>query len=204
MQYPVHAGSDTRMTFSRLVRRTHMYLALFLAPWMVLYALSTVVMSHGWVAPVAFELERVQPYAASFAPDTPARAIGEQILSDLDLAGAFGVQGPSPEGRLTINRNDMVTPRRIIYTLGSHELRIERAAFRTNAFLSRFHHRRSYAQPFAADDAFAVGIDAVIVGMTFWALSGLWMWWEMRATRLWGVACGLAGVGLFVVLLVTI
>ena len=28
--------------FSKIVRRTHMYLALFLAPWILMYALSTV------------------------------------------------------------------------------------------------------------------------------------------------------------------
>ena len=43
----------------------------------------------------------------------------------------------------------------------------------------------------------AVSVDAVIVAMVFWALSGLWMWWEMRATRLWGAACAVTGVGYF-------
>jgi hypothetical protein len=189
---------------SRIIRRTHMYLALFLAPWLVLYALSTIVMSHGWVAPMSFELERVQAYHASFAPGTAPRAVGEHILTDLGLEGAFGVQGPTPEGRLTINRNDMVSPRRIIYMPGSGELRIERAAFQTSAFLSRFHHRRNYSQPFVADDGFAVGIDLVVVAMVIWALSGLWMWWEMRATRFWGAACSACGLALFILLLVTI
>ena len=31
---------------SRLVRRVHMFTALFLAPWMLMYALSTLVMAH--------------------------------------------------------------------------------------------------------------------------------------------------------------
>ena len=32
--------------FSKVVRRTHMYLALFLFPWMLMYALSTLAMNH--------------------------------------------------------------------------------------------------------------------------------------------------------------
>ena len=32
--------------FSRFVRRTHMYLGLALFPWMLMYALSTLVMNH--------------------------------------------------------------------------------------------------------------------------------------------------------------
>ena len=31
---------------SRLVRRVHMFTGLFLAPWMLMYALSTLVMTH--------------------------------------------------------------------------------------------------------------------------------------------------------------
>jgi hypothetical protein len=31
---------------SRIIRRVHMYLALFLAPWMLMYALSAIAMSH--------------------------------------------------------------------------------------------------------------------------------------------------------------
>ena len=190
---------------SRLIRRIHMYLALFLAPWMLAYALSTIVMNHGWVTgPVSFQVEREQAYQASFALDTSPRVMGQQILSDLGLEGAFAVQGPAPDGRLTINRQDLVSPRRVIYTPATGQVRIERAEFHTSAFLSRFHHQRGYGSVFAANKAFAVSIDLVIVAMVFWALSGLWMWWEMRATRLWGVASGLGGLVLFVVFLATI
>jgi hypothetical protein len=31
---------------SKILRRTHMYLALFLTPWMLIYALSTMAMNH--------------------------------------------------------------------------------------------------------------------------------------------------------------
>ena len=34
------------MSISKVVRRTHMYLALFLFPWVLMYALSTLVMNH--------------------------------------------------------------------------------------------------------------------------------------------------------------
>ena len=32
---------------SRIIRQTHMYLALFFMPWMLMYALSTMLMNHG-------------------------------------------------------------------------------------------------------------------------------------------------------------
>ena len=87
--------------FSKLVRRTHMYLALFLAPWMIGYAVSTVAMQHRMPRPTTFIKESERDYPNQFEPGTPPREIAQQILSDLNLDGAFGVQGPTAEGRLT-------------------------------------------------------------------------------------------------------
>src|SRR6185503_551049 len=131
---------------SKFLRRTHMYLALFLGPWMLGYALSTLVMSYGLTAPQVFTRESERAYQASFAPGSTPRDQALQILSDLDLAGAFGVQGPAPDGRLTITRQDILTPRRIVYIPAENRLTIEKAAFKTTTFLNRFHHRRGYQQ----------------------------------------------------------
>jgi hypothetical protein len=40
--------------------------------------------------------------------------------------------------------------------------------------------------------------------MIFWVASGLWMWWEMKLTRLWGAVFALGGLSLFALFLVTI
>lgn len=181
-----------------------MYLALFLAPWMMGYALSTLAMNHRMPRPTAFITEREHTYPHVFTAGTPPREIARQILSDLDLDGAFGVQGPAPDGRLTINRQDMLTPRRITFTPADRRVVVERMELETSGFLNRFHRRRGYQQPYAADLAMAVSVDAVIVAMVFWALSGLWMWWEMRTTRGWGLACTAAGIGLFALFVLTI
>ena len=170
-----------------------MYLALFLTPWMLGYALSTIVINHNASGPQTFITESQQPYSAVFPPGTPARQIGEQILSDLHLEGAFGVQEPRPDGTLVVNRQDLLHPRRITYSPADHHLVVDDAVVR----LTR-------SAPFAADRAMAWSIDAVIVALVFWALSGLWMWWEMRATRLWGFAAALFGIGMFAFLALTI
>jgi hypothetical protein len=181
-----------------------MYLALFLAPWMMGYAISTIAMNHRMPRPTAFITERDQQYPNVFEPGTPPRDIARQILADLGLDGAFGVQGPAADGRLTINRQGMLSPRRITYTPADRRIVVERMELETSGFLNRFHRRRGYQQPYSADLAMAVSVDAVIVAMVFWALSGLWMWWEMRATRLWGLACAVTGIGIFLLFVVTI
>jgi hypothetical protein len=193
------------MTFSKLLRRTHMYLALFLSPWILGYAVSTVAMSHRWTGgPPSYVQERTQPYERTFAPGTSPQEMARQILADLNLGGAFGVQGPTPEARLTINRQDLVTPRRVVYSATEKKLVVERVQFRPGAFLNRFHRRRGYQPPYAADRLMAIVVDAVVVAMVFWGLTGLWMWWEMRATRGWGLVSMVAGLTLFVLLLVAL
>jgi len=74
---------------------------------------------------------------------------------------------------------------------------IERMPPRVDALLERFHRRRGYATGYALDTVWAVSVDVVIVAMIFWVLSGLWMWWEMKATRLLGATAALGGAGLF-------
>jgi hypothetical protein len=181
-----------------------MYLALFLTPWILAYALSTLAMNHRMPRPTNLVKERDEIYPNAFEPGTPPREIARQILGDLDLEGAFGVQGPTPDGRVIINRQDMLTPYRVTFTSNDRRLVVERMELETSGFLNRFHRRRGYNQPYSADTAMAVSVDAVIVALVFWALSGLWMWWEMRATRGWGLACVIAGAGVFGLLVAAI
>jgi hypothetical protein len=189
---------------SKLIRRSHMYLALFLTPWMVGYAASTLLMNHAAGRPVVFVSESERPYNTSFEPGTPPRVVAEQILSELDLEGTFGVAAPSPDGKLTITRQDIVAPRRVTFYPTEQRLTVERAQPDAVGFLYRFHRRRGYEPPYLADRAMAFSVDLVIAAMVFWALSGLWMWWEMRATRRWGLACAILGVGIFTFFALTI
>jgi hypothetical protein len=92
----------------------------------------------------------------------------------------------------------LTTPRRLTYTPSDKKLVIERLPFRANALLERFHRRRGYATGYALDTAWAVSVDLAIAAMVFWALSGLWMWFEMRtATRRLGLLALAGGVALF-------
>ena len=54
------------------------------------------------------------------------------------------------------------------------------------------------------DDAWAISVDIAVAGMIFWVLSGLWLWWELKATRRVGLVCIVGGLGLFGFFLVSI
>jgi hypothetical protein len=59
------------------------------------------------------------------------------------------------------------------------------------------HRRRGFQHPYALEDMWAFSVDVAVLAMVFWALSGIWLWWELRPTRLWGAACAVFGLALF-------
>lgn len=197
--------------FSKLIRRIHMYLALFLIPWILIYALSTMAMNHREFFkrfygenPVQFEKEAELVYHGTFPSDATPKQAAVQILRNLNREGAFSVQGRPDGERLTIFRQHPISPQRIIYSPSDHKLVIEKQVFNSPSFLERMHRRRGFQHDYGLEDAWAVSVDLMIVAMVFWGLSGLWMWWELRATRSWGVLCLIAGIALFAFFLFTI
>jgi hypothetical protein len=60
-------------------------------------------------------------------------------------------------------------------------------------FLLRLHQTHGYPGAFDARWLWALIVDAMAAVMCFWGLSGLVMWWQIRATRLPGLAALLLG-----------
>jgi hypothetical protein len=198
-------------TTSKLIRRTHMYLALFLTPWMLIYALSGLMLNHGQAVRTFYgakwgQFEKVdeRPYTAAFSPDAEPRMIGAQILEHLGLIGAFNVQGTANQPRLVILRNAAFAQHRITYFRTENKLLVEKQTFSAPVFVNRAHFRHGYEQPFLSSKTWGFTVDLAIIGMVFWVLSGLVMWWEIKPARLAGAAFALVGIGMFGVLLVTI
>jgi hypothetical protein len=56
----------------------------------------------------------------------------------------------------------------------------------TRRFLTRLHLASGYPGHTDTKWFWAVLVDATAVVMVFWGLSGLFMWWQVKATRRWG------------------
>jgi hypothetical protein len=199
-----------------LLRRIHMYLALFLAPWMLMYGLSILCMNHMSLVRSFYGTEPGQRYVEKeliydtplptvadpkAPPDAPpridAKAAGEQILRDLGMGGWHWADAKRDGSQVKIGRNDVMAPRFITYTAADRKLVVERQYFHWPEFLRWLHKRRGYEQPYFADIAWAVSVDLVIVSMLLWGVSGLWMWYRMKPTRRWGTLCAATGCVLF-------
>ncbi len=218
------------MTFTLVLRRIHMYLGLFLTPWVLVYGLSAVVMSHlaffadfygsDWGS---YYVEKEMTYhlpegtaanayggqvsgAAASQPFAGADpwVVGRQILRDLGLEGPYWADFRANRSRIEINRNALVAPRRITYSPQDGKLVVERQTFQWPLFLRRLHIRRGYGSPYLASDAWALVVDLFIVATLAWGGTGLWMWYKMKPTRRWGTLCAATGGLLFAVFLLAI
>lgn len=189
------------IVFSKILRRTHLYLALFLTPWVLMYTLSTFVMNHrDWFRgrpPVPPRWERVseQVYDGQFPSGASTSIQAAQILMSLGIDGAH--QAAMRDGKLVIQRNTATQPLRLTFTPESKQLLLERQAPNASAFLERMHRRRGFETGYALDGVWAFTVDLFIAGVIFWALSGLWMWWELKVTRTLGALALVGGVALF-------
>src|SRR5262245_16121259 len=202
---PVQPKTEkTLSTVSRLVRRVHMFTALFLGPWMLMYALSTLVMTHSDFVfsfypskSPALVTERELDYTRSFPTNLAREEIGLQILQDLGLDGTHSVSGGRNGKPLVINRQHSLVTRRVTFDPAVQKVVIQREEFRAPTFLERMHRRRGYNHPYALEDTWGLSVDAAVVIMVFWSLSGIWLWWEIKSTRSWGALALATGLGLF-------
>ena len=64
----------------------------------------------------------------------------------------------------------------------------ERAEISARRFLTRLHVAHGYPGEPGARTAWAVIVDAMAAIMVFWGLSGIFMWWQIKATRRLGAA----------------
>jgi len=185
-------------SWSKLTRRAHLYLALFLTPWVLLYALSTLVMNHKArpATPPSWELVSQRTYNGIFPPSAKAKEIAAQLLISLELDGAHRVTQTS-DGLIQIQRQAATAPLRITFTPATFDLKIERQLVSTTAWLETMHRRRGFQHPYLLDDAWAFSVDLFIAGVLFWSLSGLWPRWELKSTRILGAVVLAAGIGLF-------
>lgn len=191
--------------FSRILRRIHLYIALFLTPWVLIYTFSTFVMNHReWFRgrppePPRWIQTREFIYPGEFAPDAGREAMAGQLLATLQMDGTH--QSQLRDGRLVVQRLRALRPVRVTYTLADRRVVVEEQSLEASTFLERMHRRRGFQHPYALEDAWAFSVDLFIAAMLVWMLTGFWMWWEMKTLRRAGALALAGGICLFALFL---
>ncbi len=139
--------------------------------------------------------------AASRAKEPSLKQIGVKIMKDNGLEGNFGAFRPNDK-QLNLYVFSFRTATQVNYDRETKKLVAKDRTFRWDHFLTGMHARGGFEQDSLLSDAWGVTVDIVCLGMLIWVASGIYMWWKLRQTRLWGwVALG-TGVFAFAVFLV--
>ena len=129
------------------------------------------------------------------------RKIAIKMGQDLNLEGPFGAYRPN-RSRLIVYKVAFWGNMRLIYDLENHRIRAEDKRFRWDQFFTSLHARGGFHHDEILNDAWAVVVDLVCIGFVVWIASGIYMWWLLRQTRLWGTfALGGGVLSFFIFLL---
>ncbi len=197
------------MTFDKLNRRGHLYLGLFLMPWLIMYGVSSFIITHepwfGGNKEKQWEPVFERPYDLSLNTDKQEelRKIGEKVLKENNMEGAFWVNKSKPD-QLEIDRYSFWGSTHFTYSAKDHTLQATRQRSRIPQVIMRMHFRGGYDQPTFLDKFWGFLVDLACVGIIIWVFSGLLMWWRLPKFRAWGAIAVAGGFLSFFALLWTL
>ena len=187
------------ITFDKINRRAHLYLGLFLMPWLLMYGVSSFIVIHNTWFPgdrpgreVLFEKAYSHPVNLQGANNSPGlRAAALEILKECNLEGAFWADKPNAD-TLHIERFSFRDSISLTYSANDQKLKAEHQPMPWSQVPQRMHFRGGYEQPDLGNKSWGVIVDLACVGILIWVISGLIMWWQLPRLRTWG-AIALAG-----------
>ena len=194
------------MSFLYLVRRTHLYLGLFLLPWVIMFGVSSIPLNHNSpAAPPTWTKVAELPFSAAVAASGSAaelRTLGREMMNAAQISGGFYVNRPNPR-QVNVNHPNFLRPTRIFYYIDEHRLVAERREFVPRMFVTGLHTRGGYSLGGFWDWVWALFVDAVSIGLLLWIVSGLIMWWKIPGTgpRRWGWLAIASGAACFVIIM---
>ncbi|MGH9673109.1 MAG: hypothetical protein ACRD44_08000 [Bryobacteraceae bacterium] len=195
------------MTFQHFNRRLHLYLAMFLMPWFLMYGISSIPFSHPGLMKALFEdpkgpwidrfdrpYEIVVPEGAS--DPKSLRGVGEQLVKDAGLTGSFGTYRVNPT-TINVYLHTFLRATQLTYHIDQKRLVAKDRKWRLDQFFTGMHARGGFQNPEPLNDTWAVVVDIVCVGFLVWITSGIIMWWQLRSARVWGWIAIAGGAALF-------
>jgi hypothetical protein len=176
-----------------IVRRVHLYLGMFLMPWLLVYGLSTVTLNHGewfkqfrpgepqWM--LLWEKPQALPMPLQ---NGNLREVVRGILDAQKLEGPFFAQQQGR--RLKIHVQNFIEPLQLMYDLDRQMLRAEKKKFSWVEVLVRLHFRVGYNEGGTLAVIWPMIVDLFCATMLIWIVTGLILWWKVRESRRWGWA----------------
>ena len=182
------------LTMYKIVRNIHLLLASFSLPFLIMYGVSAVQMSHStWFQMKPVVQERQLPLTTG---QTDARAVAREIMErDASIKGEIN----------NIQPNDAGVALRIVVPGTVHEVRYERASgvarVKTSVagvmgMLNRLHHWAGFWHEPVSMKVWGFAVAIASAALVLLGASGLYMWFTRRSELRIGIA--LLGINLVV------
>jgi hypothetical protein len=198
------------MTFSFFNRQLHLYLALALLPWFLMYGASSVPFAHNAFfneldakkGLPTWKLRYEHALDVPLPESDPAslRRFGRLLLDDGGIqTSTYGVYRQSPT-QINVYAYSFWRSTQLLYFTDRKRVRAEDRRFRFDQFLTGMHARGGFDQEGLLVRSWSVMVDLVQLGILVWIATGLVMWWELRGHRRWGfvaIAAGAVSFALF-------
>jgi hypothetical protein len=193
------------MTFLHFIRRAHLFMGLFLLPWVIMFGVSSIPLNHNSApAPVTWTKIAEHPFDAQLpATGDNLRPLGRAMMDAAGIRGGYFVNRANPK-QVNVNHPEFLAPMRIIYRTDQSRLTVERRNFSVRQFVGGMHTRGGYDMGGFGDSLWALFVDAVSVAFILWIATGVFMWWNLPSTRTWGWLALGAGALCFAVIIATL
>jgi hypothetical protein len=194
------------MTFSHVNRRVHLFLGLFLLPWLFMYGISALPIAHAsfFMPRDAAKNSRILRAEHTVDIAVPNDDAGLRVLGAalLDLAAvrrtSFDVYREA-SNRINVYAYSFWSWTEVNYYVDRRRMMVEDSRFRWDLFLTGMHARGGFQQEGVLPTAWSVVVDLVALAILLWIASGLYMWWDVRGHRRWGWLAIAFGTGSFLV-----
>jgi hypothetical protein len=196
----------------RWTRDLHLYVGLFLSPFILVYALSAVVINHvalphGGVAGPIVERRSVR---IDVRDDANSLEVAKQIREQLGIAGEIGFVNRTQRGRrITFPVQTPVSTTTVRVDMSTGIAELERSDQGTRAALVYLHkmpgpHNASIRGNWVATRLWGWLADWTVYLVLFVSATGIYLWTVLKTERKAGLVCLGAGVVSFVAIVIGI
>jgi hypothetical protein len=188
----------------RWTRDLHLYCGLFISPFLLLFAASVFFLNHAKVTPSAWTSVETRgniqmPADVDRRQGRDAAAAGQAILRQLGLEGEIGFTRYVRQTRrfvFPVSRPGLEANVDVDTATGTATISTRRTSvWESFAYLHKMPgpHNVAIRGNWAPTNTWRVAADATIYLTLFLTLSGLYLWWALRAERRVGAAMLSAG-----------
>jgi hypothetical protein len=171
----------------KLIRRVHLYSALVLGAFLLLYAgTAFFIFTSDWYPDN--EAVTVVQGVGAFTPPTgsewatnreAARAVEEQYRVQYGIHGRFQTFARHNDGRFDVVYRRPGAETRVRFFAGSDSLNVITKKYGFNRLMNRVHNFRWY-EGGPAYQIWALFMDLASLAMILYAVSGIWLWYTLK------------------------